>query len=102
MLFQGLVFLEHLLQLSENHFVITLIEELKLSNIFTSLLKKYYDYNHFNSKELINELLKLISMTYIILGEQKDILSYSLEQNGFKEYLSTSQFLLSGTSVSFN
>ena len=99
---EGLVFLEHLLQLSENHFVITLIEELKLSNIFTSLLKKYYDYNHFNSKELINELLKLISMTYIILGEKKDILSYSLEQNGFKEYLSTSQFLLSGTSVSFN
>ena len=99
---EGLFFLEHLFQLSENQFLIKIIQELKLSEIFSSLLKKFYDTNHFNSKELVNELINLVSMTYITLGDNKDILSYSLEKNGFKEYLSTSQFLQSCTSVSFN
>ena len=99
---EGLFFLDHLFQLSENQLLIKLIKELRLSEIFSSLLKKFYDTSHFNSKELINELVNLVSMIYIILGENKDILSYSLEQNGFKEYLLASQLLQSCTSENFN
>ncbi len=84
---EGLYFLENLFQISNPQFIIYLIPLVKLSDLFSSLIQKYLDIKYYNSKELINELLNLVSMTQLILGENKEILNSSLEKNGFKDYL---------------